>query len=426
MELTPIIRLFFETFFVFLLNPLFWLIVALVSFQYRRLARTEAQLLGRPKYRVVQQIVYSTVFGLAGGLLASALLFVLGINLMEIGIIYVWPLAILLLLVHPRYLCFAYAGGIVGATAAVLQLADGIVPLPSFMDKIAAVHIPGLLALIGILHLTESFLIAVSGHLFPAPVYLKTAKGIIGGFSLQKFWPLPLVGLMASVVYQSALEGAGAMLMPDWWPVFASKLTVGAGQTLMYMTAPIVAGLGYGDVAASSTPRVKSKSSALNLGLYSVALISIAFLAFRFPFLTLPAALFAPFGHEFLIIAGNRKEFSREPLFRQPDYGVAVMDFFPGSEAEAAGLRAGDVIYMVNSIPVNDTLTFRGLMSGLGTAVELDVIRDGEYQHIRFSRKGDGGIIPVPDRYAPAYMEVKHTHFLTALADKVRRARSSA
>jgi hypothetical protein len=341
---------------------------------------------------------------------------------MEIGIVYVWPLAILLLLVHPRYLCFAYAGGLVGAFSATIQLLSGFWPAITAgpLADIAAIHIPGLLALIGILHLTESFLIAVSGHLFASPLFLKTENGIVGGFSLQKFWPLPLVGLIATVVPEVTAQAAAAVQMPDWWPLFASTATPGAGQTLMYVLLPIVAGLGYGDLAVSSTPQKKSKSSALNLAAYSVILIAAAFLAFRFPMITIPAALFAPVGHELLIIIGNKKEFSGKPLYVAPETGVQVLDLFPQSLASKAGLRTGDIILAVNGIHVENSLVFNTLIRSV-TFIELDVVRDGQNLTITISKTGDASIILTPDGYMPGYVQVKHHHFFSALAEKLQK-----
>lgn len=425
MDISHIVRLFLGAYFAFPQNFLFWLVIILIGSQYRRIAQHEAQILGRPRHDVLRQVVYSTLFGMAGGLLASTLLIFFGISLIEIGIAYVWPLAVLMVMVHPRYLCFAYAGGLVGAFSAFLQLLGNYWPAATggILAGIAALHIPGLLALIGILHLTESFLIAVSGHLFPSPLYLKTDKGVVGGFSLQKFWPLPLVGLWALVVPQAAAETLIGTQMPDWWPVFASRATAAEGQVLLYMLTPIVAGLGYGDLAVSSTVREKSRRSAVNLGMYSLILIGAAFLAFRAPALTLPAALFAPFGHEFLILFGNRKEFSGTPRYVAPAGGMMVMDFFAGSSAKEAGLAPGDIITAVNGNPVGDSLTFQALMRISWDYLELDVVRGGQRQSIRLAKTGDAGIIPVPDHYAPAYMEIKHAHFFTALAEKLQKLR---
>jgi hypothetical protein len=424
MEFVNIVRLFLGTYALFPLNILFWLVVVLVGSQYRRMARNETQLFGRAKYSVGIQTLYSAAFGLAGGLLASSLLVFFGISLTEIGIYYVWPLAILLLFVHARYLCFAYAGGLVGASSALLRLLGQFWPAlvsGPFLGGLASIHIPGLLALIGILHLTESFLIAVSGHLFPSPLYIKTERGVVGGYSLQKFWPLPLVGLVAAVV--TASEALAGTPMPEWWPLLASSISPGTGQSLMYMLTPIVAGLGYGDLAVSSHPREKSKRSAVNLGIYSLILIGAAFLAYYYPVVVIPAALFSPLGHEYLIIAGNRREFAREPLYKAPEEGVKILDIFPGSPAEAAGLATGDVILSINGYVIHDTMAFNSIFRVSGPVIHLVRQNAGAVTFNKGTTR-DSGIILVPDRYTPVFMEVKHKHFFHALSEKLQKIRA--
>jgi hypothetical protein len=427
MEYSTLIRIFLETYFLFLANPLFWLVVVLVAIQYRRVIHTEMQIFGRAKHPFWEHAVLSALAGLVGGLLASILLVAFGISLLEIGIWYVWPLAVMLLLVNPRYLCFAYAGGLVGAFSAILQIVGRYWPvlLRGPLIGIAAINIPGLLALIGILHLTESFLIAISGHLYASPLLLKTKKGMVGGFSLQKFWPLPLVGLMSDIVPESLADTLYGTQMPEWWPIFAGRATVRAGMALGYILLPVVAGLGYGDLAISTPPRQKSRSSALNLAIYSVILIAVSFLAFRLPGITIAAALFAPLGHEFLIVAGNKKEFSGTPLYAIPPKGVRVLDLFPESPAEAAGLGSGDVVLAVNGLAV---YSVRHLIDILqlhsGGNVMLEVERNGEKYELQINNlSGEGdtlGIIPVPDGHVPVFVELKETNFFSSFREKIR------
>ncbi|MCL5982180.1 MAG: PDZ domain-containing protein [Firmicutes bacterium] len=420
MAFLTLARLFLETYFLFLTNILFWLVLLLAAFQYQRLSLTEIQLFGRARHSFWRQTAYSALFGLAGGLLASVMIVFFGIPLLEIGIAYVWPLAIMLLLIHPRYLCFAYAGGLVGVFSAVLQLLERYWPAIStgWLSGLADIHIPGLLALIGILHLTESFLIAVSGHLFASPIFLKTNQGVVGGFTLQRFWPLPLVGLLAMTLPEAAAATAGAVPMPEWWPIFASRTVPDAGETLMYLLLPIVAGLGYGDIAVSTTPRRKSRSSSRNLSAYSLLLLAVAFLAFRLPALTILAALFAPLGHELLIMMGNKKEFAGQALYVSPPVGVRVLDIFPRSPAAAAGLVPGDVLLAVNGMPVERQLFYDSLrQAGAGAMINLE--RDGRHYRLRLDGTGDPGIILVPDHATPLYAEVQHRHFFSLLRERL-------
>ncbi len=430
MDYGALARLVAQTYSSFLVNPLFWLVALLVGSQYRRAARTEEKLFGGAKSTFLRQTIISAAAGLAGGLLASVMLVFSGISLLDIGIQFVWPLALLLLLVSPRYLCFAYAGGLVGVFSVLTGLAGRLWPelLAWFpLAALASLHIPGLLALVAILHLTESFLIAITGHLSPSPLYLKTEDGrVAGGFSLQKFWPLPLVGLVAWLAPEAVVQAAESVRMPDWWPLFPGPATAAPGQALMYVIFPVVAGLGYGELAVSTPPRQKSKASARNLASYSLLLLALAYLSLRLPLLTVFAALFAPLGHELLIILANRKEFAGRPLYVAPPRGVGILDVYPGSAAAAAGLMSGDTILAVDGMPVDNRHLFHALLAA-GGEVRLVVERGGKTRHVRLStRPGEtvpAGIILVPHEGTGVFMEVKHVHFFSALAGKLRALR---
>ena len=64
--------------------------------------------------------------------------------------------------------------------------------------------------------------------------------------------------------------------------------------------------------------------------------------------------------------------------------GVIVSSVSPGSAAEAAGLKQGDVITALNGTAVNDSNELRNRIAGSqpGTDVTLDVLRDGRTQQI--------------------------------------------
>lgn len=427
MNIALLAKFFFQTYILFLFNPLFWLVLMLVAFQYRRAIQAEVRLFGRAKYTLWQHGLIAALAGLGGGLVASILLVLSGISLMEIGIQFVWPLALLLLLVNPRYLCFAYAGGIVGVVSSLLQILSRFFPaiITGPLQTIATLNIPGLLALVGILHLTESLLIAVTGHINPSPLFLKTEKGVVGGFSLQKFWPLPLIGLVAAVVPEAEALLAESAAMPDWWPLFASKAVPEAGNVLMYVLMPVVAGLGYGELALSSSVRDKSRSSAINLGIYSVMLILAAFASLRFPPLTIPAALFAPLAHEFLILSGNKKEFAGEPLYVPPPDGVRLLDVFPATPAEKAGLQPGDVVLTVNGMHICNSSYFKLMLQYSGFFVSLKIRRGNETMNILLKKPAGSelGIVLVPEPNTPVVMEVKQVRFLQALRDRIKRIR---
>jgi len=90
-------------------------VMAIVFRQHDRQAKLEEHLFGAPFSQPIRQVLTSLAFGILGGLIASILMVSLGIALSEaMGIIYVWPVVIVLMLINPRFMCFAYGGGVVG------------------------------------------------------------------------------------------------------------------------------------------------------------------------------------------------------------------------------------------------------------------------------------------------------------------------
>jgi len=83
--------------------------------------------------------------------------------------------------------------------------------------------------------------------------------------------------------------------------------------------------------------------------------------------------------------------------------GVIVSSVAPGSAAEKAGLKRGDVITSLNGQPVRDMNTLRNRVAdaGPGSAAELKIVRDGAEKDVhvtlqaadtaRASRSGDDG-----------------------------------
>ncbi|MDW7729244.1 MAG: PDZ domain-containing protein [Bacillota bacterium] len=434
--LFDISQIFLATFSMALIMPIFWIVLFLVFLQYRRQAATEEKLYGRVIHPVYRQMLVSLGLGAFGGFSASVALVFLGLSLEQIGLYFIWPVALFLLLINPRYLCFSYAGGIVAAV--VLLVRHIVVPLiPSLgqltvIDSLLKIHIPSLLVLIGLLHLVEAMLIYISGHWGSSPIYLKQDNGkVIGAYALQRFWPLPLVALLVSVVPQAEIVGVS---MPEWWPILQSAVQPGEGQSLQYMIIPVAAGLGYADMALSASPREKSLFSARWLALYSIILLIVAVFSEYIPLLILPGVIFAPLGHEMLILYGKKKEENEKPCYLSDGNGVQLLMILPGTAADEAGLKTDDLITRVNAEEISDCLEMQQKIEESYFMVLLEGLRNGESFSVvlkkRFTesmvsnemfpdrlnknnpyfllhRGAALGFIPVPSTDSPVYLEVK-------------------
>ncbi|MGI5921368.1 MAG: PDZ domain-containing protein [Syntrophomonadaceae bacterium] len=385
--LTMMGRVLVETFTSPLFVSIYLGLFLLVAWQYRRLYRISEDLFDYKSSVYLRSALASALFGLVGCLVGSLLLVLLGIDLANIGIGELWLVAVLLMFIHPRFLCFAYASGVL----AVMNLLFGY-------PQLSIVQLMGLVA---ILHMVESLLILLNGHLSPVPVYVKSQDMIRGGFNLQKFWPLPLVA-MVSV---QAIYGSGGLNMPDWWPLLKDYAQFTADQT--YSLLPVMAMLGYGEITTTRTPAARVRKSAWHLFLFSLSLLILTIMASRWAALTWVIALFGPVGHELVIWLGMREETNRQPIYTNPPSGVMILDVVPGTPAFRAGLASRDIILEVNGEQVYSYFNLEQLLHYGSGASHMKVFRGGKFLYITCYNRGNEkvGIIPVPDGYTGRYLE---------------------
>ena len=357
-----IIQLLLLTTLTVFLEPLFWLILLVVAYQYRQMQKNQLAMFGVGGPPLRRQVMAALLYGLCGGLMGSLVLTVIGVNVERMGLQYIWPLAIFLAMVNMRFLCFAYAGGIVAIVNSLTGWPD--------------VDVPQVLALIGALHVTESLLIAISGRYGAVPVILRQGNRLVGAFTLQNFWPLPLV-LLGTVAMPSGGLPEGAFHMPDWWPLLSLGMEAPTGKEWMYVMMPVVAVLGYADVAISSTPEARRRKSAISLALYSVSLLGLALLAAKYGWLQLPAALLSPLGHEYLVRRDNLVEQEGQPLYVPPERGVMVLDTTEGSMARRMGVRTGDILLGLSGHSVNCGSDLAQAMDWSPALFELQLLRNG-------------------------------------------------
>lgn len=327
------VQAYLQTIGEFLRNPIFWLVLALIGFQYRKSEQMERAFLGRPRQPLLGRVLFALFFGLVGGLIGSLLLMGVGITISIQSTRYVLLVSLGLALINMRFICFAYSGGLLS--------------LVSLLFGWPQLDVASLLALVAVLHTVESILMLLSGHLNAFPVTVRQPSGrLVGGYSLQMFWPLPLLALVFVPELSGVVSGQG-IPMPDWWPLIRPVEARDWADLTLYMV-PLLAGLGYGDLAVTMPPKEKARHSAVRLLAYSGILLSLAWVGSRVPTILPLAALFAPFGHEMLIVIANQRQQVGTPLFAHGGAGLKIMEVLPGSLAEQAGLRPLDVILTAN------------------------------------------------------------------------------
>lgn len=360
MPYAELLRLILETIPYYVLRPDLLMISGVVLFmvysQYQRVAYSEWRLFGYVSNPAATQLGRSILYGLLGGLAATLLFVVLGISLNDVGIWYLWLLAVGLMFIHPRFLCFSYGGGLIA--------------LSHLLFGFPRVDVAALMALVAVLHLVEALLIFMSGGEGATAVYAREPGGqIVGGYTLHKFWPLPFIGLVA--VPSRLVESAEAIEMPDWWPIIAPSLGDLGPSEYAYALFPVIAALGYSDIALARLPQEKARKTSLSLMLYSLILLALAILSQGSTVYALAAALFSPLAHEWVIWSARRAELGEEPRFAGPE--TMVLAVKPGSPAEKAGIRPGDVIQSLNGIRVATREDLAEAMEPWALKAEIEV-----------------------------------------------------
>jgi type IV secretory pathway VirB2 component (pilin) len=95
------------------LHPIFWVVIALIAAQYSRAARVESNVYGQAVESPLSRLLTSVLLGVIAGFVASLILILVGVTVTRAGVSFILPLAVFLMLIDQRFLCFSYAGGLV-------------------------------------------------------------------------------------------------------------------------------------------------------------------------------------------------------------------------------------------------------------------------------------------------------------------------
>lgn len=337
-------------------HPIFWVVIYIVSTQYKKQIEAEKKMLGIERGNIIGKTLNATLYGLLGGIIGSIIMISIGVSIRQEGLIYIWPIAILLFMIKSRYLCFSYAGGLIS--------------LFSLVFGFPKIDVPGLMALVAVLHLVESFLIFTNGEYNSLPIIVDKGNGKhIGGYNLQRFWPIPII--IMTIIFQNQVDTSSLIQMPDWWPIIKPSGISNIDGVTFFMIS-IVAALGYGDVAFTQMPKTKVRISALKLGIYSIILLTFSIISSRIGIFQWIAALFAPIAHELIIIHGRKEEREGIPIFTLPKKGIRVLEVLEGSASEKMEISRGDIINSINNIPINSEEDISEILNQYPTFVWIE------------------------------------------------------
>lgn len=390
-------------------SPIYWIVILLVFIQYKRINKMEKKILGINRESIYITMLKVALLGLLGGLIGSLAIVMLGISIDANDFKYIFILAIILMLIHPRFICFSYSGGIIS----ILALTIGY----------PRVNVSSIMAIVAILHLIESFLILIDGDSLKLPIYIERDNMIVGGFNLMRFWPIPFI-----VLVLVAQPNSGIGLKPsEWWPIFKSPNSSLTYSSLAYLMAGIIAVLGYGDTAVTDYPRNKTKASFKNLLLFSCVLLTLAIASTYIKELKIIAALFSPIAHEVIIQYGRKKEREGKPVFIPPRRGIKILDTLPKGWAAKIGLKPGDIILSLNGFYVNSKEEVNSILYYRPKYILIDYLNtEGSIvtKELRNNKNGikSLGILSIPRNPQYSFVAREIRSPILTIIDKVKKS----
>ncbi|MDR4997975.1 PDZ domain-containing protein [Brevibacillus parabrevis] len=404
-------------FAAFFLNPVFYLFLGFIYLHYRRQMNLERQLFAARMQTPLLSTIRAAGMGVVGGLCISLLAAGLGVVVQAQDLWILWGLALLLALIRLRFLCFAYAAGLLAILHTIAQVAPGLKDVevigPVWTMLLQAKPVP-LLALVAIMHLIEAMLVRWNGGRDASPLFVEGQRGrIVGAYLLHSFWLTPLA------LFVQVEPGTISGTLYPGWPFFSGELA-----SFGLLLLPTVTG--FSDMTQTMTPRSKAKQISKSLIWYAIGLLALCALSVLFMPLVLLAALFALFGHEALFFWSQLKERQRSPYFIQSSRGIKVMGVIPGTRAEEIGIAPGEIIVKVNGIPVRDKTDLYPALQANSAFCKMEVLtRDGELKFVQCAVYAGNhhqlGIIVVPDATTRVFVDLKRSSVVELIKQKLEK-----
>lgn len=401
-----------------LTNPLTYLLLIIIALKWKRQVDMERKLFSTRLHTVAEGLLQSIFFGCLGGLLISILFIGLGVVFSIEPFYYLWIMALILMLVQVRYLCFAYAGALLGiAVLLARRFPDGfgVDWLDTLWTSLQAVYLPSLFIMVALLHLVEALLIYLSGGKRGTPIFIESKRGrLVGGYHLEQIWFVPIFIL---------IQGGELSLPPLYqaWPLFAAEPL----SSMAILLLPAV--LGYMEQAVAYSPIEKARQSTKLLLVYSLILLGLTVgSVYLNDSLIVFAILFSFLGHEALFWFSAWQEKQGTPIYIHPKQGLKILAVIPYSPAAKMGLQSGEVILRVNGQPVNHRQELYQALSANQAFCKLEVMNlAGHVKFVQSSLYAEDhhqlGVILAPDQDAPYYLEAKRVTLLHLLLQKIDR-----
>ncbi len=201
---------------------------------------------------------------------------------------------------------------------------------------------------IGVLHIVEAFLVMVDGNRGAVPVFSTKDGKIVGGFSFNRYWAMP-IAIFIAITTQMAGGASSAMVTPAWWPIINKSETLTLLAKTVITCVPLYGMIGYNAVTFTKLKRKKTLHSGMLILIYGITLSIVAQAATFGIIGQLIVIIYAPLAHELMLKIQKKSEDNGKFIYVSDEVGVAVLEVAPSSPAFSAGIRTGDKILEINN-----------------------------------------------------------------------------
>ncbi|MBU3108102.1 PDZ domain-containing protein [Clostridium gasigenes] len=298
---------------------------------------TVGESLNSPLELTLSQLVLGIVAGAIGSIILSSLGIVFNQNS---GIELIFMVSLFLVFIKKRFVCFSYSGAILGLIS-VITNATGT---QSYLN----INVVSLMTFIGVLHIVEAFLVMVDGNRGAVPVFSTKDGKIVGGFSFNRYWAMP-IAIFIAITTQMAGGASSAMVTPAWWPIINKSETLTLLAKTVITCVPLYGMIGYNAVTFTKLKRKKTLHSGMLILIYGITLSIVAQAATFGIIGQLIVIIYAPLAHELMLKIQKKSEDNGKFIYVSDEVGVAVLEVAPSSPAFSAGIRTGDKILEINN-----------------------------------------------------------------------------
>lgn len=391
-------------------QPFYYIGILFVILQYHKQIVLERKLFSTRLHSMMDTAWKTILWGIVAGMVVSLAMAFVGATVPVGVLIWLWVLSALLAVFRIRFICLAYSVGVLGILHVVTGWFPGIAELPyvgAAVKPLQSLPVSSLLALVGLLHLLESFFVRKQGADMAMPLFVAGKRGkVIGGYQLQQFWPVPLLLLVP-------VQSGGATVGLPWSPLFGGDIW-SAGWT--FAALPVM--LGFAERTVTRLPQQKAKRSASLLLFYSLAVLALAAGAEWLPGFVLIGSVLAIVLHEALLWWSGREETEKPPYYVHNEQGLRILAVLPGSPASEMGLVAGEIIHKANGIRIRTKEQLHEALGANGAFCKLEVINtEGHSKFVqRALYSGDHhllGVLLAPDEKVLYYLEERNVNWFT-------------